>query len=139
MNDPEASERRKEHFRAFRRSPKGKEAQRRGHLKQKYGMTVAEYEAMNDAQGGVCVICGLPYSGMPFSNGHRRLYVDHDHKTHKIRGLLCRRCNLVLGEVGDDWLRLLRMATYLLEHRSGPVNPLTPEQVTALFAEAGRR
>lgn len=46
----------------------------------------------------------------------RRLSVDHDHKTGKIRGRLCNSCNFLLGHANDDPERLIRAAEYLLHH-----------------------
>jgi hypothetical protein len=59
-------------------------------LRRLYGMTVAEYEARLEAQGGVCALCHEP----PRS---RRLAVDHCHDTGKVRGLLHIECNRSLG------------------------------------------
>lgn len=56
-----------------------------------YGLTFADYTRMLTAQDGVCVIC-------KGGNGSKRpLCVDHDHETGRIRGLLCIRCNSMLG------------------------------------------
>jgi hypothetical protein len=72
---------------------------RRWDLQKNYGMTVAEYDAILLAQGGVCAIC----SGT--SNDGRRLHVDHNHATEENRGLLCNRCNLALERLDEipDW------------------------------------
>lgn len=74
----------------------------------KYGITVADYEQMLEKQCGVCKIC----------NQHRdaqRLAVDHCHKTGKVRGLLCSRCNKALGAFGDNPDRLASAIAYLKE------------------------
>ncbi len=56
-----------------------------------YDMTPAEYAIMLQEQGGVCALCkGVQRTG-------RVLCVDHDHGTGRIRGLLCIRCNSMLG------------------------------------------
>jgi DNA-directed RNA polymerase subunit RPC12/RpoP len=52
----------------------------------KYGIKQADYERMLEAQGGVCAICKKPPKKI-------HLNVDHDHKTKRIRGLLCPNCN----------------------------------------------
>lgn len=62
------------------------EYNRRSALKRKFGLTEAEYDAQLKAQGGVCAICGKPPRKW-------RLSVDHDHKTGRLRGLLCWWCN----------------------------------------------
>jgi hypothetical protein len=62
------------------------------------GITDDDYEALLAAQGGGCAICGNPPKT-------RRLHVDHDHKTGKVRGLLCHRCNRALPSwVTSQWL-----------------------------------
>ncbi len=52
----------------------------------KYGLTPAKYRAMLRLQGGTCAICGRPPRSI-------RLHVDHNHKTGKVRALLCYFCN----------------------------------------------
>jgi hypothetical protein len=69
------------------------------------GVTDDEYARMLEAQGGGCAICGA----RPKT---RRLHVDHDHATGKVRGLLCHRCNRALPTwVTVEWLR--KAAAYL--------------------------
>ena len=67
-------------------------------LQKNWELTPGQYDAMLDAQGGVCAIC----SGENTRKDHRHLAVDHDHKTNSRRGLLCDRCNLALGWFWDD-------------------------------------
>ena len=66
-------------------------------LLQRYGIDLDDYNAMFKKQRGRCTICNRHQS--EFS---RRLNVDHDHKTGKVRSLLCARCNKALGYVNDD-------------------------------------
>ena len=63
--------------------------QRKTKLKMLYGITPEQYDAMFQAQGGVCKICGSPPD-------KKALAVDHNHTTKKVRGLLCGRCNRIL-------------------------------------------
>lgn len=58
-------------------------------LKKLYGISLEEYKAMLSKQKGKCAICRKPPKG--------RLHVDHDHKTGRVRGLLCQICNLRVG------------------------------------------
>lgn len=75
-----------------------------------YRLTVEEYQAMRDAQGGKCAICRRP-------EGKTRLCVDHDHSTNRVRGLLCHWCNLTVGryeaqrEAIDRYLRQCRVVS----------------------------
>jgi len=61
-----------------------------------------------EEQEGVCAICFDPPTVRPLS-------VDHDHKTGKARGLLCKRCNLGLGLFLDSQSRLEAAADYLCQ------------------------
>jgi hypothetical protein len=75
-------------------------AVRRAKYKRKYGITTKEAEQLLIAiQTGVCAICGG-------NRDKRRLHIDHDHNTGKIRGILCGKCNRGLGHFADnsDWL-----------------------------------
>jgi len=70
--------------------------------RKRLGLSLEDYDALLVAQGGGCAICGTT----PKS---RRLHVDHDHKTGKVRGLLCMRCNRALPTWVDvTWLFLAR-------------------------------
>lgn len=59
------------------------------------------------AQDNKCAICGVPAV-----DKHTR-YVDHDHTTNKVRGILCRRCNMGLGHIKDSLSYLQRAKAYL--------------------------
>lgn len=69
---------------------------------QKYGLTPSDYLMIWERQGGECAICT-----------RRKLVVDHDHETGKIRGLLCGRCNTGLGMFQDSQIRLSTAIDYL--------------------------
>jgi hypothetical protein len=69
------------------------------------GVDDDEYERMLEAQGGGCAICGAKPKT-------RRLHVDHDHATGKVRGLLCHRCNRALP-MWVDVVWLLKAIRYL--------------------------
>jgi hypothetical protein len=101
-------ERHKELQRAWYK--KNKEKHRAYNLQKLYGITIEEYEAMVIAQGGVCALCRKPPYGR--RNGSK-LHIDHDHKTGRIRGLLCYHCNNGLGRFTDDPDLLRRAADYI--------------------------
>jgi Recombination endonuclease VII len=78
-----------------------------------YGLTMAQFEKMAAAQGGVCAICKkAPYADHP-SPRKTRLSVDHDHATRAIRGLLCDKCNTGLGMFEDNPGLLAAAIAYL--------------------------
>lgn len=92
---------------------KGKRDHRQWWLKL-YGLTPADYAALLAAQDGVCAICLKPERVIDARTGEpRRLSVDHDHATGKVRGLLCARCNRTLGQMDEDMDSLIRAAGYL--------------------------
>ena len=62
-------------------------------LKHYYGITLTDFEAMNESCGGKCQICGKSEP----NRRCERLSVDHDHQTGQVRGLLCSSCNTKLG------------------------------------------
>jgi hypothetical protein len=97
----------------YGKSKPGSHCYRRYHMKQ-YGLTVAQYDAILEAQGHVCAICRHPETHVSsFTKKTRRLCVDHDHNTGRVRGLLCSRCNRAIGMLGDDLPRLRAVVAYL--------------------------
>jgi hypothetical protein len=76
--------------------------------KQNYGITIKEYERMLVEQDHSCYTCGSHESNL-----EKRLHVDHEHSTGRVRGLLCDRCNRALGMFQDDEVLLYRAIEYL--------------------------
>jgi len=70
---------------------------------QKYRISPAEHAELLEKQHGGCAICGLVV----------KLCVDHNHKTGKVRGLLCPACNRGLGAFRDSTYALRAAVTYL--------------------------
>lgn len=79
----------------------------------KYGLSPAEYAALEDASGGVCALCSRPPTGK-----RDRLVVDHDHATNRVRELLCHQCNVGIGLLGDDPDVMMRAAIYVRKHQA---------------------
>lgn len=77
-------------------------------MKQNYGITDAEYVEMWKKQDGKCALCGKDI-------GEAYLDVDHDHKTGRVRGLLCRGCNMQLDEVFTENVTIGKIQEYLKE------------------------
>jgi hypothetical protein len=82
------------------------------HLRRAYGITLHEYKALAEAQGGGCAICHQPSRKI-----HSQLSVDHDHATGKIRGLICHACNQSIGMMLDDPALLRAAADYIEQTR----------------------
>jgi hypothetical protein len=78
---------------------------RKYHLKSTYGITPEQYDDLSVQQGGVCAVCKEP--------SEKKLYVDHDHVSGDVRGLLCHKCNVAIGLLFDDPTRLERAAKYI--------------------------
>jgi prolyl oligopeptidase PreP (S9A serine peptidase family) len=78
-------------------------------LKYEYGITLDQYNEMFKAQEGKCAICQRHQNKLT-----RTLCVDHDHKTNKVRALLCLTCNTDVSVVEN---RLEEMTKYLNKHR----------------------
>ena len=86
----------------------------RANLKRRFGITEERYNELAAAHGDKCAVCLKPESR------GRKLSLDHCHKTGVIRGFLCCRCNLLIGNAADDPGVLERAAEYL---RNPPVKP----------------
>lgn len=83
-------------------------------IKRKYDITEAEYFALREIFGDRCGICSRPEQTVHGATGKPRpLAVDHCHTTGKIRGLLCSKCNMALGLLGDTAEAAKRAVEYL--------------------------
>jgi len=74
----------------------------------KYGITEDDYNNMFVFQNGKCAICGNHQSELKSP-----LHIDHNHKTGKVRGLLCAACNMGIGQLQDDIENLRCAILYL--------------------------
>ena len=75
----------------------------------RYGLSEAEYEALVTKAAGCCAVCG---------QGEKKLVIDHDHDTGKVRGLVCMGCNTFLGFL-ENYPELFDQATRYLATRGG--------------------
>jgi hypothetical protein len=80
-------------------------------LQSRYGISLAQYEAMRSSQKELCAVCQKP--GV--------LHVDHHHSTDKVRGLLCHNCNVGLGYFKESPEALERAAAYLRYWHDEPI------------------
>jgi hypothetical protein len=86
-------------------------------LKQRYGITAAEYDAMFAAQDGKCAICKQPPGDNVRAHWGGKLCIDHCHETNTVRGLLCNDCNLAVGYAKTE-ATARAVAEYLRLHNS---------------------
>lgn len=108
-SDPEYRERKKRLAREFNRRRPDK--RRTNELKKRYGLTSEQVDRMLLDQGGGCAIC------MTHDPGRGKKWnVDHDHVTGNVRGLLCCRCNFMLGHARDNATNLRLAVLYLEKH-----------------------
>jgi len=108
--DPEHRER----IRQAKREPTVVRRDKDAALRRLYGITLADYESMRDAQKGQCALCG----STPPSGG-KGLAVDHDHATGVVRGLLCMVCNrFIVGAIERVPGILAQLPDYLRRGRA---------------------
>lgn len=84
-----------------------KECNRNRALVQNYGLTITTWEELFAKQNNICAICS---TDQPRG---KNWHTDHDHKTGKIRGILCGWCNTALGKFQDSPDILKKASEYL--------------------------
>lgn len=96
-------------FAAYQRAATRKSGTTNVRRKRRYGTDGSDIFA---AQNNCCAIC----KGTEPKNG-RTWCLDHDHKTGKVRGMLCHPCNLMLGYIQDNVTTLSNAILYLNKHK----------------------
>lgn len=110
-----------EYLSEIRRRSYAKHATRRrlekaeGDLRRLYGLSVEDLERLYLEQDGRCAICR---ESVALRDGPQGMHVDHCHRSGRVRGLLCPRCNHGIAKFSDDPYRL-RMAAAYLEGSNG--------------------
>jgi hypothetical protein len=85
------------------------------HLRRNYNISLKTYQLMFEEQDGKCLICKYHRNDLP-----RDLSVDHCHKTKKVRGLLCDKCNQGIGSFDENYEFLKNAMEYLYSHSTLP-------------------
>lgn len=85
---------------------RAKEHGRRADLKKRYGLTTQEYEELLKKFNYACGAC----------SSTKNLCVDYDHTLKRVRGILCRNCNVALGFLKDNWVSAINLANYVYTH-----------------------
>ena len=85
-----------------------RERRKKNRLKTKYNITYDEFINMLNEQNNKCTICDKEFKSI------RVTFIDHDHTNGKVRGLLCPKCNNLLGSCLDN-ISILKSAILYLE------------------------
>lgn len=109
-SSPKLYQKEKERHREQNSKPKQKLQQKDYFLRCAYGITLKDYNRMFAEQQGCCAICGMHQS-----NWDKALHVDHNHRTGKVRQLLCAKCNRYVGVLEESEL-LIDIIKYLEKH-----------------------
>mgnify|MGYP001496370973 CR=1 FL=1 len=81
-------------------------------LIKEYGITLDDYNNLLEKQNYKCAICGRN-----FKDAIKGLYIDHNHETGKIRGLLCLQCNSAIGMLNENINTLTKAISYLKDNK----------------------
>ena len=105
----------KEYYKKYKKEYNKNNAQhkRLWELKKKYDIIPKQYNEMLENQDNCCAICKKHKS-----NFKKGLFIDHNHITNKVRGLLCGKCNFILGNADDSVDILKSSMLYLEKHNS---------------------
>jgi len=108
----------------YHRSAKRRNLQRSLYIKRTYGVSVAYLEELLAFQNERCAICGRHWTACATARHYeyetmflQHLYVDHDHETGKVRGLLCNKCNSAIAFLGENLALLDPLEGYLRKHK----------------------
>lgn len=104
------------HKNILKNKEKSKISRYKTHIKYKYGITQEIYNDLFLKQEGRCAICN--------KTSNRKLYIDHNHTTDKVRGLLCMKCNAGLGMFDDSIFYLINACSYLHADIDSAIHPL---------------
>lgn len=104
-----------------RQNPQYREIARRAQLKKYQNFSNEQYENLFNTQNGLCASCGRT----PSTGYNNRLYVDHNHETGEVCGLICLNCNVAAGHLNDDWHDALHLTLYLLRTHSTSSSSIT--------------
>ena len=95
-------------------SKKNPEKKREQKYRTRYGITLKQYEKLLAFQNHSCAICGKKEH---VRKTDKYFLVDHCHKTGKVRGLLCHRCNQALSQLNEDPSSSLKLIKYIFLHK----------------------
>lgn len=117
----------KERYERVKGTPEYIATRKAWQLQSRYGLSMEEFDAIHEAQCGGCAICGTQGA----DTGEGLLYVDHDHETNKVRGLLCGNCNKALGLLRESPFALESAIVYLANAQGGGATSWLTAPITA--------
>lgn len=98
----------------LRRNPDRAQYHKRKQTLGQHGITPEDYDRLWTEQEGRCANPACDFKApMAMLDYRQGLQVDHDHKTGRVRRLLCSGCNRAIGLIDDDVLRLRGLIDYL--------------------------
>lgn len=109
----------------YHRSEARRLAQRRTYIRREDGVALSDLENLLLLQQERCAICSKHWTDCKTAKNSRyeesflqHLYVDHDHQSGKVRGLLCNQCNCAIAFLEEDVERLPSVEAYLRKHKN---------------------
>ena len=91
------------------------------HKIKEFNISLKQYKKMFKEQDNRCLICGRDFDDIYRNPKKNHVYytprIDHDHKSGKVRGILCHHCNTALGSFDENPLILVRAIKYLKENK----------------------
>lgn len=105
----------------YRKTQKYRDTFWASHLKRKYNLSVTDYENLLRSQDYCCAICGTQeaHRNWQLISNRVNLFVDHNHSTGKVRGMLCNKCNVGIAMFQEKPDVLLAAINYIKEHTHG--------------------
>lgn len=82
-------------------------------LRRCYGIDLIEYAMLFNKQGQRCAAC---LAALDINTGDRDVHLDHNHSTGAVRGIVCKKCNSIVGLCGENPVTLARIAQYIRRH-----------------------
>lgn len=99
-----------------------KEYDKTYHKLKKFNLSLKQYKQIIKEQNNRCLICGKNFDDIYRNLKQNHVYytprIDHDHKSGKVRGILCHHCNTALGSFNENPFILLRALKYLKENKN---------------------
>jgi hypothetical protein len=100
-----------EYVAAIKKAPNKRPDKRYSHLARVYSISKDDFTKMLVDQGGACAVCHSKFES------NKDTHVDHNHKTGRIRGLLCFKCNILLGNSNENTATLSGAIAYINKHQ----------------------